>query len=262
MANDLIGHAFLISILAVCFSCANKPGDNSLTIEAYRELGVPDPDKEWTMADYSKAHNILGKLKWERQLQLPVKDSKKSGSLFTRMISRDYLSFLQDSSISLNEKARRIVEFGVVYDYWMDIYSVPTVEKGYYDREIMEIKLFNLNLSEAAFKLANEINQSDDPADVALQYGYPSIKRAYLECLNKYLQPKDYVPAGDYWQEFSDQDMKRMIDSVHMSVVRNKSQLLGNEIEELRQSVNSLSDSTSSDAIRKKYRYLEKELSS
>ncbi len=262
MIDSLIRHALLISILAVCISCAQKSADNSLTIEAYRGLGIPDPDKEWNMADYSQAHNVLAKLKWEQELQLPVKDSQKSGALFKRMISRDYLSFLRDSTISRNEKARRISEFSVVYDYWMDIYNVPTVNKNYYDREIMDVRIFNLNLSEAAFKLANEINQSDDPSDVALQYGYPSIKRAYLECLNKYLQPRTFVHARNVWQEFADQDMQRMVDSVHSSVMRNRVWLMDNDIRELRHSLNSVADSTSSNTIRAKYKQLDKELSS
>lgn len=262
MDNRFIEYVSLILLFIICGSCGNGSEDNSLTIEEYIELGIPDPAKEWTMADYSQAHNVLGKLKWERQLQLPVRDSNKSGFLFERMISRDYLSFLQDSLISRNEKARRIVEFGVVYDYWMDIYNVPTVEKNYYASEISEIRIFNLNVSEAAFKLSNEIKQSDDPSDVALQYGISSIKRAYLECVNKYLQPRSYVPTRDNWLEYSDDDMKKMIDSVHKSVMRNKVWLVGSEIEELRQSLNALSDSTSSDAIREKYEQLERELSS
>ena len=262
MIDSIIRHAFLILVLVVCGSCAKDRGDNSLTIGEYRELGMPDPNKEWTMADYSQAHNVLAKLKWERQLQLPVKDSDKSGILFTRMISRDYLSFLRDTTISRNEKARRISEFSVVYDYWMDIYNVPTVDKGYYDREIMDVRIFNLNLSEAAFKLANEINQSHDPLDVALQYGYPSIKRAYLECLNNYLQPRSYVHARDYWQKFSDGDMERMIDSVRRSFMRNRAWLIDNDIQELRHSVNSVVDSTSSERIRERYKTLAKDLSS
>lgn len=228
--------------------------DNSLTIDAYKELGMPDLNKQWDMADYTQAHNVLAKLKWEKQLQLPIKDSDKSGLLFEHMLSLDYLSFLQDSSMSRSEKAERISKFGVVYDYWIDIYSVPTVKPNYYNREIADIRIFNLRIAEAAFTLANEIIRSDDPSDVALHYGYNPIKRAYLECLNQYLQPK-----SNAW-EFADQDMERMIDSIHQSVIRTKEWMDATAVNELKQSLRSAMDSTSSARLRDKYKFLENQL--
>jgi len=225
-----------------------------LTIDAYRALGMPDPDKKWDMADYTQARNVLGKLKWESPLQLPVKESKKSGSLFERMVSLDYLLFLQDSASTRNEKAQRISEFGVVYDYWIDVYTHPTIQRSYYNREIVDIRIFNLRLAEAAFNLANEINQSDDPNDIALRYGYGSIKRAYFECLNNYLQPQSYGSA------FADQEIERMVDSIHQSVIRNIEWMDSSAVSELKHSLRSVNDSTLSTRIRDKYRRLETSL--
>ena len=257
MIERYLKDAILIVFIGICsFSCVDKEVDNSLTIGAYRALGVPDPNRQWTITDYTQAHNVLAKLRWEKQYQLPVKDSKKSGLLFDRMVSLDYLSFLQDSTIPLNEKARMISEFGVVYDYWMDVYTTPTVQKNYYNREILEVQILNLRLTEAAFNLANKINESDDPADVALQYGYPNIKHAYLECLNNYLQPRINST------EFAENDMEEMVDSIHHSVMRNKHWLDSAAVGGLKKSLRSVKDSTTSTRILNKYKHLENQLPS
>lgn len=259
MSESYARHAFLIVFIVTwCFSCADRDRgmDNSLTIDAYKELGMPDANKKWTMADYTQAYNVLAKLRWEKQLQLPVRNSDKSGLLFDRMVSLDYLSFLQDSALTRSEKAQRISEFGVAYDYWIDLYTTPTVQANYYNREIVDIQIFNLGLTEAAFNLANEINESDDPADIALQYGYNTIKRGYLECLNDYL-----LPRNDR-SEFAHEDMGKMVDSIYHSVMRNKEWLDSSDVSVLKQSVRSVMDSTSSARLVDKYKLLEKQLPS
>jgi hypothetical protein len=246
----------IVYILVFIFSCAHKRSDNSLTIDAYKELGMPDEKKKWDMTDYTQARNVLTRMKWEKPTQLPVKESKKSGLLFEHMLSLDYLSFLKDSTITLNEKAQRISEFGVVYDYWIDVYTIPTLKGNYYSREIIDIRIFNLRLTEAALNLAHEINKSNDPADIALQYGYPSIKRAYLECLINYLQPQSYGSG------FAEDEMETMVDSIHHSVMRNKTRLDSNTVNELKHALRLATDSTSSDALKDKYKLLENHLSS
>lgn len=256
MNENLIKRGLLIFfILLFSFSCGDNRADNSLTIDAYIELGMPDPNEKWDMADYTQARNVLARIKWERPLQLPAKGSKKSGLLFEHMLSLEYLSFLKDSTITRSEKVQRISEFGAVYEYWIDIYTIPTLKQNHYDREIIDIRIFNLKLAESALNLAQEIKNSDDPADIALQYGYPSIKRAYLECLNNYLQPQSYASAVD-------EDMGRMVDSIHQSVIRNKAWMDSSTILELKHALRLAMDSTSSDGLRNKYRRLENHLSS
>ena len=249
---------FLILILLTGnYSCRNKSEDNSLSVKEYIELGVPDPGKKWEMADYTQAHNALAKIKWERPLQLPVKDSKKSETVFERMLSLDYLSFLQDSAISLNEKAERISEFVIVHDYWIDIYTNPALrKKNYYHRELIDICIFDLQLKEEMLKLAHEINKSDDPSDVALQYGYNSIKMNYLSAL------ADALKIQRHTSQFLEKDRERITDSIYLSVTRNREWMDDSVIIELKRSLQLVMDSASSNYIRNKYMTLEKVLSS
>lgn len=254
MKARFLKHLFLAAFILTGNSCTDRSKDNSLSAHAYVALGMPDPGKKWNMADYTQAYNVLAKIKWEQPLELPAKDSEKSGLLFEHMVSLEYLSFLQDSTMSLAEKAERISEFIKVYDYWMDVYTNPTLKRNYYNREIIDIQIFNLRLTEAMLNLAHKINRSDDPSDIALQYGYRSIKENYLECLNNDLKTQSYT------SEFLNQDLERMSDSIFNSVMRNREWMDSSAISKLKLSLHLVMDSASSDYIRNKYRSLEESL--
>jgi hypothetical protein len=255
MDTHFAKHFFLIGVILSCtVSCGDRKEDKSLSVNAYIELGMPDPAKKWEIADYIRAYNALAKIKWETPLQLPVKDSDNSGLLFEHLVSLEYLSFLKDTAMTLSEKAGRISEFSKVYNYWMDIYTNPVLKENYYDREIIDIQIFNLNVTEAMVNLAHEINKSDDPADIALQYGYAPIKESYLAALNTDLKTQSYTNA------FDDQDLERMADSIYNSAMRNKEWMDSNAVNRLKHSLRIVMDSTSSDYIRSKYETLEKSL--
>ena len=103
--------------------------------------------------------------------------------------------------------------------------------------------------------LAHQINRSNDPADIALQYGYRSIKRNYLECLNNDLKTQSYT------SEFYDHDLVRMADSIFNSAMRNKEWMDSSAVIELKHSLRTAIDSAQSDYIRNKYERLEQSLS-
>ena len=243
-----------ILVLTALISCDEGSGDKSLSIDAYTALGVPDPGKKWTMDDYTQAHNALSRLKWERPLELPLKHSGKSGQLFARMVSLEYLSFLQDSALSLNEKAEQISAFTKVYDYWIDVYTVPIIKENRYHREILDIQIFNLRLMEAMVNLAHKIDSSHDATTVGLKSGYEAIKENYLSCLHNDLRTQSHTSL------FLQDDLDRMADSITASVLRNKHWLDNRSIEELNRSLRLVLDSTSSEHIQSTYTQLEKAL--
>lgn len=256
MRENFVKHTFLIVLVSMIagFSCTKKKVDQSLALEEYTKLGVPDITAKWEMADYIRAHNALAKLKWERPLELPKKDSEKSGPLFKHMLSLDYISFLKDSAISLSEKAQRVTEFRTVHDYWTDVYSNPVINPAFYSREVIAIKLFNLQLTEAIVNLGRKVQASDKPEDMMLRPGYKSIKSAYLAYMKSYLQP------ANFREDFPEEDLKVLSDSIRFSVLRNADWMDSSELALLRSSLRSLADSASSGAIRDKFRLLEKSL--
>lgn len=252
MKTSFLKHVFLfVFLVAQSFSCTERREDHSRPLEAYIELGMPDPHSKWTMEDYKQAYNVLAKIKWEHPTELPVSGSEKSGVLFDHMISLEYLSFLNDTTMSLNAKAERISEFTRVYDYWIDIYTIPILNENPYHREIMELQVFNVRLMEAMVNLAHQINRSQDPADVALQYGYESIKENYLTSLYTGLKTQRNTSG------FPDPEVEGMADSIYASVTRNREWMDPGTLSELSKSLHAVIDSTSSDYIRNKYKTLE-----
>lgn len=243
-------YAFLI-IMLVSTSCTRIPTDNSLPLADYLKLGVPDPKDPWSMEELIQAYHVLGKLKWEQPLQLPIKGSKKSGDLFERMLSFENLSFLQDT-VSLNQKAERITEFIQVYDYWRSVYTHPGIKNNYYHHELAEIEIFNLRFMEAMFHLAKKINKSDNAIDAALKYGYESIKKNYVYCLLGMLDTQSNT------SQFLKADLELMADSIYVSVLRNKVSLDQKVIGDLKKSILMVIDSTESKHVQSKYRALHK----
>jgi hypothetical protein len=245
------GIFLMASIFMIGFSCTKKDADQSLTVDEYVKRGVPDPGREWSINDFRETHRILGSMKWERPYQLPVKDSKRSGALFERMLSLENMSFLHDSTLSFSEKAERISAFINVCDYWADVYSNPVIDR-YYQREQIDIQIFTLNVTESMLNLATEIYQSDDPTAAALKYGYKTIKKDYLYCLANELKTQSRT------SQFRQEDLNRLADSVYRSVTRNKEWMDSSAIKDVKRSLRLVMDSTSSDYIRHQYTTLEK----
>ena len=121
----------LILVLSVFFGSCKRPNetDHSYTLEEYQELGMPDYSSVWNFQDYSTAFAVLLKVKSEKPFALPIKDGQRSGVLFYRMISLENLSFLQDESLPLHEKAIRIKGILNIYDELIDIYTNIRMKK-------------------------------------------------------------------------------------------------------------------------------------
>lgn len=239
----------------VCFSCTKETvDDDGLTIEEYLKRGVPDPEKRWTMEEFSQARVALGKIKWDQPYHLPRKGSKKSGPLFDHMLSLDNMYFLRDTKLSLNEKAEHISAFVSVYDYWIDVYSNPVINKGFYSRERLYIDLFNLGVMEQMVQLALAIQDSDEPSAVALQYGVPSIKSNYLASLKTNLKTQSNSSHSP------ETDLDALADSVYSSVMKNKEWMDSAARSELKSAIHLILQSPSSDHVRDKYTQLESAL--
>lgn len=243
-------HYLFFVVLVLSMSCSQTREDHSLSIEEYMKLGVPDPTRKWDLEDYKQANNTLVQLKWQRPFVLPVKGSKKSGLLFDHMISFEYLSFLRDTTLSLNAKAERISEFVRVYDYWEDVYSTPILKESPYQRERLALRVFHLRLMEEMLNLMHKINKSDDPADIALQYGHKFIVNNYLTSLKTSLEMQRNAP------DFLKPELDQMADSIYASVIRNREWMNSGILNELNGSLRAVIDSTTSDYVRGKYEHL------
>ena len=59
-------------------------------------------------------------------------------------------------------------------------YTLIGTEEQYYVREQMDIDIFRMTVAHIMLDLCQQINASEDPADVAMQSDYPKIREMYL----------------------------------------------------------------------------------
>ena len=250
--------AFIIftGCLLIFNSCnRSSRSDSSLRLEGYRKLNIPDPNRIWTFKDIATTYSVLISLKFEHPFELPVKESKKSGMLFNRMISLENLDFLNNDSIPLYEKAHRIKGYLKVIDDWIDLYTNIRMRNQYYHRELIAIHIFGLNVTQKMLDLANKIKASDDPGDIAMKSGDQSIRKMYIDYLLVTLEiQKDMSP---YMKE----DMERMGDLVSASVIKNKDWMDSANKSKIIEELQLVIDRTSIGYIRDKYESLSEILS-
>lgn len=242
---------YLFAILVLPFflsSCKkSNEADHSLRLEEYRELGVPDYSSVWNFQDYITSHGVLSSLKLKEPFALPTKNSQRSSVLFYRMISLENLSFVQDESLPLHEKANRIKGFLGVYDDLIDLYTNILMKEQYYNPELVEIWIFGLSVTQKMLDLAEKINKSDVQADRRMASGYKSIQGIYLTGLLKVLSDQQYT------SQYSVKDLELLTDSLSMSVQRNLEWIDEDISEKIKLAMQAVVDSTSSRKIQNEY---------
>jgi hypothetical protein len=132
------------------------------------------------------------------------------------LVSRNNFNFIQDTSIPLSKKAQSIQVVLRVYGDLLELYTNALMKKQYYHQELIGIHLFGLGVSEKMLKLAESINESKDPEDKALQYGYQSIQGIYSSIL------LDLLKVQKNTEMYLPDDLELLCDSISSSVSLNK----------------------------------------
>ncbi len=242
------GSIFSLIILLIIFgSCKKSSKDYSLSPEEYQEMGIPEANKIWSLNDYSEAFTALMQLKYNKPFALPIKDSKRSSALFSRMISLENMSFLDNEPIPLYEKAQLIKQYLQVQTELIDIYTNFRMKKQYYNRELIDIHIYGMQVTQKMLNLAYEINKSDDPGDMLMQSGFHSIQYLYISGVIDVL--KEQAKTSKYFKN----DLEVLTDSVTISVMKNKDWMDSTAVNDLKQALEVVVDSTSSDYIKNKY---------
>ena len=245
---------YILLILVIPFilgACERSNGtDTSLTLEEYRKLGVPDEDTIWSLGDYAEAFNVLIDLKRDQPFALPTRDSRKSGMLFSRMTNLENLSFLQEETLPLSEKAHVIKVYLEVQNRFIDVYTNMLMKKQYYNQELVDIYIFGLGLTQKMLDLAHQINESEDPADVRMARSYRAIQDLYVIGLTDHLRTQQQT------SEYPEKSLELLTDSLSSSVRRNMEWFNENDSERIKQAMQTAVDSTSSQKIRNEYRDL------
>ncbi len=245
-------YVLLILILSVSLNSCKKANDtdHSLTLVEYKELGMPDYNSVWSMQDYSNAFYVLNTLKYENAKALPSRESERSKVLFSRMISIDNLSFLQDETLPLYAKAELIKWFVNTLMELKVAYTTIGSNTQYYIRELIDIDIFRVSVAQKMLELGNEINESEDPSDVDMQSDYPAIQLMYLNILTELFELQQYTSF------YPEQTLELLSDSLSASVKRNMLWFDEDASALIEQAMLDVIESTSSRKIKSDYREL------
>jgi len=235
-------------LLTSVYSC-NKPGstDQSLTLAEYKEMGMPDSDSIWSMQEYSNAFFVLNTLKYENVKSLPVRESEKSGELFSRMISIENLSFLKDETLPLHAKADMIKWFVNTLMELKVAYTTIGPGNQYYVKELIDIEIFRVSVAHKMLDLGRQINESDDPSDVVMQSDYPQIQLMYLNILRELFELQQNE------SQYPRETLELLSDSLGASVEANMAWFDPGSSEMIKQAMQNVIESSSSGKIKDHY---------
>lgn len=248
----MIRNIFYLGLMfMIMVSCQEKRDrDFSLSVKEYQEKGLPDPDKVWSGEDYAKAYMVLSQLKSIQPLSLPRKGSEKSDVYFRRLISPENLSFLDDDTIPLNEKAYRIQSYLPIQSDLDDLYTDLYKRDQYYHRELIDLYLFGLRIAQHMLDLSYQINETKDEKAKQIRSAFPAIQFTYVSVLSFILEKQKNASVYEI------RDLERLTDSVSNSILENRAWMPVDTRNNLKDQIGVVMDSVSSDHIERKYRHL------
>lgn len=80
--------------------------DNSLRVEQYQSLGMPEPEKVWNAAEYKRAVKVIKGYYDVDKWSIPRKGSPYSGALFERMTKTENFEIIADKTQNIQERLR------------------------------------------------------------------------------------------------------------------------------------------------------------
>ncbi|MEA3461426.1 MAG: hypothetical protein U9R49_06070, partial [Bacteroidota bacterium] len=130
------------------------------------------------------------------------------------------------------------------------VYTQIGMERQYYVLELFDIDIFAVRVAQKMLDLGNEINESDDPADIVMQTDFPEIQKMYLNLLVQLFEKQQHT------SQYPRLTLELLSDSLDSSVRRNMHWFDEDASALIKQAMLGVIDSTSSKKIRKDYREL------
>ena len=239
----------LLSVILLNGSCNNSSKhDLSLTVKEYQKVGMPDPSKTWKNYDYVNANISLSSLHSTNPFCLPRKDSKKSGALFSRFVNIENLTFLEDTTISLRDRALLVQHFQQLHNQLSNLYNNELKGKPYYNRELIDLHIFRLLVNDKMLELAGKIMNSKEESDLTMQSGLNRVQYNYLKLIDMLLQVQ--MKSKDY----TGNDLNRLSTEVSRSLTLNQIWMEPNEKRKIIVQIQDILKKSSSAAVKKNYR--------
>jgi hypothetical protein len=237
-----------LSIILMSQSCVDLfKKDLSFTKKEYKKLGMPDCAKIWSKEEYAMALSALRNLKLYNPLLMPRKNSRKSGDIFKRLLSEENISFLQDSTLSLADKAFKVQSFSSYQKGLIFLYSVGIKDDKYYNKELIDIYIFGLFVYKNMLELADKISNSDDMMSIELNPGRSFVSQSYLDLI--FTITEEQVKADKY----SKKDLNRLSKQLLQSLSGNWKWIDQSDREQIKKRMKRIIKNPPSDKIKASY---------
>jgi hypothetical protein len=249
MNNLKISFVVFSLILLVTGSChKSSKQDISLTLKEYQKLGMPDLNKKWTIYDLINADISLNSLKRTNPLLLPRKNSKKSGMVLSKILSKENLSFVNDTSLSLRIRAYLIQHFQKLQNEIIVFYTNKSKDEQYYNEELIDMYIFGLFIHEKMIELSWKIMNSKEKSDIEIQYGQNTV-------LNNYVKMISFV-LGEQLKSriYARKDLDRLSEEISNSVIKNMTWMKPENKEKIRIQIQDAIEKSTSGFAKNNYR--------
>jgi hypothetical protein len=227
--------------------------DLSLTLKEYQAFGMPDITIPWNEQLLMKAHVALSNVRMKNFLKLPRMDSRRSGAIFSHILSPDNLSFMNDTT-ALHDKAFTIQAYWSFINDMGLFYYDNFKPKQYYSDELIAIYIYQLSVRKSMFKLADRIDRSDDPNDLAMKKGRPAIVNGYVYVVESMLQKQEKTST------FSAGQLRKLTKAVTASILENAVYLDHSSKQKLSETIKKVSEKVRSLYSEKEYDEIMKSL--
>lgn len=245
LIKSLILLSFIILINGSCKNHVKQ--DLSLTVKEYHKLGIPDQNKIWSIQDYTKALGILSNFRLYHPLSFPRKYSKKSGSVFSRLIDKENLSFINDKNLSLSDKALQVQYFAGFQNDLRRMYTDELKSEQYYSKELIDIDIFGLFIYKKMFDVAGEIINSNDESAASMKSGLKAVQFGYLRLITVIIGEQG--KSGVYQAK----DLETLSREVLNSIIDNLKWIEPSDRQNITSLIQSSADKFSSEFIKDNY---------
>jgi hypothetical protein len=243
LKNILIISVLVILVSGSCKNISRK--DLSLTLKEYQAKGMPDINKAWPQGELMQAYNTLVSIKIKNFSSLPRKGSRKSGIVFSQLLNKENLDFLNDPAISLKDKALDTQPMARFVNELGRIYTDNFKPKQYYSEELIDIFIFELFVRKRMLKLSEQIMNSKDPEAIDMQAGRKGIVNGYANLVITMIRYQEKTEA------FSARQLKKLNNEVAISLEENLKYLESDSKKMISSEIKQMSEKFPSGSLKK-----------
>lgn len=236
---------YLILSVLLCLSLINCKKENKFPIEK----------KYWDVADYD---NVIREIKFgsNPDEKLPTFDNPETNVLLEKLTDEEnFRVVLDDKALGLKHRNELAQQF---FDEWKDMNTIykeiDRTDKYVYEREMVEVFNFGLELQIKYFKLGNDeiVDQSDDPTSLAVKNNLNSNINILVNNMTLFLDEinneKSYSDVGlnliasgidknftDLLNTFPNHNYESLLEKVNLLLKKTKSQKIQQSLTKLKQ---------------------------